>query len=141
MMLLAAGLLAASLCWLGFTQLTKRKPSPPPAVEETLNERNLLEMKTDSFRALVQRVYGSEAKLEAGKDIKLSLEGQGRKVTNFFNDNPLLTRVKSDDFSISYDSVRYVVKAEFKVREKDKVSYIVVPADVVYKLAEMAQNK
>lgn len=141
MILLAAGLLVAALCWLGFNWITARKPSPPPPAQETLNERNLLEMKADSFRALVQRVYGTEAKLEAGKEIQVSLEGQGRKVTNFFNDNPLLTRVQSDDFSIRYDSVRYVVKAKFRLREMDKVFYIVVPADVVYKLAEMAQNK
>jgi hypothetical protein len=120
----------------------KQSPAVPENVKQSLlQDRNLLQIIPDSFRMLVNSVYGSSAVIEGDKKLQLTISGQGRKVTNFFNDNPLITRLSSDDFSIQYDSVNYVVKAGFAVKTKNKESYIIVPADIMYRLVEMRQQR
>jgi hypothetical protein len=141
---MAAAIAISILSWLLLYRHAPEPSRPEDLVAagepEFKEAMNVTSIKADSFVVLLNQVY-TTAKVER-KDGKLqvALSGQGARTSDFYNDNPYLLKVKSNEFSIKHDHSKEEIAAIFTLHTEGKETYIRVPNDILFQLTEKAAN-
>ena len=138
-LVLASGLLAASLVWTKFTVNRKSVKQVENIANSDFNDTHFNHIITDTFTNLLQQAYGTNIAIskEQGK-LVVKMSGAGALTKDFFNGNDKVLQPRLDDygFRIDYDRTANTINAVFKI-ENDAVP---VPNDVMIKLCDRAQN-
>lgn len=142
-------LLGAALivCLLSYLLLFRGVPSPSRVEDEVSTgkpefepERHLTAMKADSFVVLLRQVYPTAKVQRSNGKLRVDLAGQGARASDFYNDNPYLTEVRSREFSITHNKSREEIAAIFTLHTEGAETFIRVPDDILFQLTEKAAN-
>ncbi len=137
---------ALLVCLLGYLLLYRHAPSPSRPEEITAEvpdfkeSRHLTAMNADSFTTLLRQVYTTAGIERKDGKLRISLTGQGARASDFYNDNPLLLKVHSDEFSITHNKTKEEIAAIFTLHTEGNDTYIRVPNDILFQLTEKASN-
>lgn len=105
-----------------------------PVENPEFSERNLQAIRVDTLEMLIRAAYPSATiSYPSAKEMKVAISGGN--LSNFYNDNPNLLEVNSEDFKIQHNGNQLI--ATFQVTSEKNVRFAKTPTDVVYKLAEM----
>lgn len=125
--------IAAYLIFAGSRHASTGQVAEPPA---SFGSNNYNIMKTDTFTALISRVYGSQAGYSIHEGIlEIDIKNTPLETRDFFNGNEALLPFRMNDhgFELHYNSGDKSLKALFKINEQKGVN---VPNDVLLKLIE-----
>jgi len=138
---------AIIICILSWLLLYRRPPEPVHPDEwvatgepEFNKQRHLTAMKADSFMVLLKAVYATAKVQQQQGKLQVSITGQGARTSDFYNDNPYLLQVHSDEFSITHNRTKEEIAAIFTLHTEGKETYIRVPSDILFQLTEKAAN-
>lgn len=114
--------------------------TPKVVVEKKFSDDNLVAIQLDSFKNLVQQVYGANATVTSGKNIEINIANQGTRYPYFYNNNERLLKVVDQGFEIKYDVNKSILQSSFKKENKNGINYIWLPSDVVMGIVQQKNN-
>lgn len=120
-----------------FSKPSVYQTAAEPITNPEFSERNLQVIRTDTLEMLIRAAYSS-AIITYPTAVNMKVSLTGGNLSNFYNDNPNLLEVSSEDFSILHNGNQ--LTATFKIEKEKNLRFAKVPTDVVYKLAELRFN-
>lgn len=114
--------------------------TPKVVVEKKFSDDNLVAIQLDSFKDLIQQVYGANATVTSGKNIEINIANQGTRYPYFYNNNERLLKVVDQGFEIKYDVNKSILQSSFKKENKNGINYIWLPSDVVMGIVQQKNN-
>ncbi|WP_118949792.1 hypothetical protein [Taibaiella helva] len=136
--ILFTGLALAIAAGAGLLTLLTRNTATEQAVEQpaAFSANSYNTMKTDTFAALVARVYGNAATFKQEEGVlALELKKEGEQARDFFNDNDALLkfRLSQQGFELQYQQGSPSLTARFRINEQNGVN---IPNDVLIRLTD-----
>jgi hypothetical protein len=101
------------------------------------SEANLVSVRLDTFARMLHVLYDPNVEIkEEGKDCLITLKQQGRRTSDFYNNNTALKNYKGSGFSIQHNVEEDQIRAQFETEKKDTVRFVRIPTDVFFRIAE-----
>lgn len=137
-LLLLVALACAGLCYLFVFRHTPQRTTDTAQLADTAfrPELHLEEVRADSFDAAITTAYKDGVQKQKSGDRWQYTITRGANTPRFYNANPRLLHVVSDDFKLTGNRSGDQVQASFKAYKKNGIIYLKVPADILFGLAQ-----
>lgn len=100
-------------------------------IQSEFSKKYLVQVSLDSVQHLLDQKYGSQVSTILSDRFQVMLKNQGTMLSNFYNDNNNILKIKSQGFDIKKVDNNSIVANFDTTLHKSRI-YVVLPTDVLY---------